>query len=205
MLVDDPAFVPGLGLPSLPFEYQDNNGIPGDEYSLGQETISTPRNLSISRSISHLDNDDPQGRLDNRIVIPSSSSRGFGEPQFLPFDDADYPVNNDIGFLDDADFEFDENGDIQDILQPMAEDHDTQANNDMGPSDMQMRFEGAGPTTIKRHWDSESTASEQVRREHIQGLHDEVRMSCMLLTNLPRSLTRLVKINPAQSIRYEST
>ena len=156
MLQDDPAFVPGLAYLELPIDFENMDlSITNDHGDL----ISTPvnsRTISIHNAISV--------GSERNIIIPSSSSRG---DIFQPFDEFDFPKEDDQLFLN-PDFEFDENGNIRDIIPKMNDTPllplNSDMNNQISPK--------AGTSKARRTQLSETADSELVLKDHEEAFHN---------------------------------
>lgn len=156
MLMDDPAFEPGLALPSLPpldFSMLDQ-GFKDSQYSmLSSLKSSNASGISNSSQASLLGLQIPpsdsditgQFQLPGRFQLGSSAHK---TPSGVhPFD------NDEPGFLDDLDFEFDGDGAMVEV----------------SAEELERRRTGVYPAGTGR-LESDSAASGRVRRDHEEAL-----------------------------------
>lgn len=154
--MDDPAFEPGLNLPSLPpsdFSTLDQ-GFKDSQYSmLSSLQSSNPSRVSNSSQASLLDLQIPPSDSDitGQFQLPGQFQLGSSAQKtpsgINPFE-GDEP-----GLLDDLDFEFDADGDMVEV----------------NVEDLERRRAGVYPAGAGR-LQSDSAASERVRRDHEEAL-----------------------------------
>lgn len=158
VLQDDPAFIPGLALSTLAFEFDESGDVPDQAY----DVFSSHTRSSRARSIS-LPDESP------RINIPSSSIREIGFQS--PFDEGDYKGRTEDFFDPDPGFIFDENGELGEVLplQDDALEHDVY---DFELADRGSPKSGHRSGKEHRGWESESAVSDQVRKDHAEAMQN---------------------------------
>jgi len=161
MLQEDPAFIPGLALSSLAFDFDEGADVPDQAY----DVLSTHTRSSRARSIS-LPDESPQR---SRINIPSSSSRGINVQS--PFDEGDYKGRTEDLFDPDPGFVFDENGELGEVLPQQNDDFENDPY-DFDLADRGSPSRGYQPGKEQKRWESESAVSDQVRKDHAEAMQD---------------------------------
>jgi hypothetical protein len=161
MLQDDPAFIPELALylPEINIPFRDDSQLV-TQLLLEDKTL-LPENRSISISPGLTGGPSPEN-----LIIPQSSSvnnSGIGFQPFLR------DLSAEERFEEDADFVFDENGEMHSVadqsrITDLILEQDLGQHHEHLPVDDQL----PSPSRLQR-WDSMSITSDRVRREHEEG------------------------------------